>query len=63
MDWFTLPTEKELYLADVISACIAEFDFDKQINRTVIKKWRPGTPEEVKQKAAHDYENIVVTAK
>ena len=61
MDCFTLPTDEDLYLTDKVWPNIKRWDYDDE-GHFVILEWRPETPEEVKQRAAHDFDNIVVVA-
>lgn len=60
MDVFRLPTDKELYLSDVIWPHIDGWHSDS--NHFVITKWKDGTPDEVKERAT-SYPTIIVEAK
>lgn len=60
MDVFRLPTDKELYLSDVIWPHIDEWHSDS--NHFVITKWKDGTPDEVKERST-SYPTIIVEAK
>lgn len=62
MDWFELPTDEDLYLTRKIWPNIKDWDYDDD-GHFVILEWNPETSEEVKQRAAHDFDNIVVIAK
>lgn len=61
MEWFELPTDKDLFLTEVVWPNIKNWDYDNE-GHFVIREWSPGTPDKVKEKVEHDYDDIVVAA-